>query len=123
MSFVHPRRGTLRRIEGEWRPNGVENFIGWDVIVAVAEEPLSSPDQSTGTAVLERPEVSENSKLDDGGDQDRYAHYVSKERIAESRLTGRPVVALCGKVWVPKKDPSNYPICPDCKRIFEEMGH
>lgn len=31
------------------------------------------------------------------------------------------VVALCGKVWVPKHDPSKYPVCPDCKRIYEEM--
>lgn len=84
--------------------------------------PLSSPDQSTGTAVLDRTEESEDARLDDGEDHDRYAHYVSKERIAESRLTGRPVVALCGKVWVPKKNPSDYPICPDCKRIFDEMG-
>ena len=47
---------------------------------------------------------------------------MSRERIAESRLTGRPVVALCGKVWVPKHDPKNYPVCPECKRIFEEYG-
>lgn len=85
-------------------------------------EPLSSPEEGTSTAVLERPETSESSQEDNGEDRDRYAHYASKERIAESRLTGRPVVALCGKVWVPKKDPSNYPICPDCKRIFEEMS-
>ena len=58
---------------------------------------------------------------DDGGDADRFAHYVSKDRIAESRATGRPVVALCGKVWVPKHDPSKYPVCPDCKRIYEDM--
>ena len=44
-----------------------------------------------------------------------------RTRIAESRATGRPVVALCGKVWVPKHDPSKYPVCPDCKRIYEEM--
>ena len=55
------------------------------------------------------------------GDADRFAHYVSRDRIAESRLTGRPVVALCGKVWVPKRDPSQYPVCPDCKRIYDEM--
>ncbi|MDN6523306.1 MAG: DUF3039 domain-containing protein, partial [Bifidobacterium crudilactis] len=24
-------------------------------------------------------------------------------------------------VWVPKHDPSQYPVCPDCKRIYEEM--
>ena len=85
--------------------------------------PLSSPDQGTGTAVLERPETEEETRKDDGGDADRFAHYVSKERIAESRMTGRPVVALCGKVWVPKHDPSQYPVCPDCKRIYEEMLH
>lgn len=87
------------------------------------ESPLSDPDQSTGTAILERPETNEETKKSDDGDADRFAHYVSRERIAESRLTGRPVVALCGKVWVPKHDPSQYPVCPDCKRIYEEMHH
>lgn len=48
-------------------------------------------------------------------------NYVSRDRIAESRRTGRPVVALCGKVWVPKRDPSQFPVCPDCKRIYDEM--
>jgi hypothetical protein len=86
-----------------------------------SETPLSSPDEGAGTAVLERPETREQTEHSDGGDADRFAHYVSKERIAQSRLTGRPVVALCGKVWVPKHDPSQYPVCPDCKRIYEEM--
>ena len=83
--------------------------------------PLSNPDACAGTAVLEHPE--EETKLDDGGngDADRFAHYVSRDRIAESRRTGRPVVALCGKVWVPKRDPSQFPVCPDCKRIYDEM--
>ena len=83
--------------------------------------PLSNPDAGTGTAVLERPE--EKTKLDDGGngDADRFAHYVSRDRIAESKMTGRPVVALCGKVWVPKHDHTHYPVCPDCKRIYDEM--
>ena len=50
--------------------------------------PLSNPDAGAGTAVLERPE--EETKLDDGGngDADRFAHYVSRDRIAESRRTG-----------------------------------
>lgn len=84
--------------------------------------PLSTPN-SAGAAVLERPETETETEAvrDDGGDADRYAHYVTKERIAESRLTGRPVVALCGKVWVPKHDPSDFPVCPECKEIFEQM--
>lgn len=80
-------------------------------------DPLEESESSTGTAVLEKPEE----KLTDNGDADRFAHYVSKDRIEKSRLTGRPVVALCGKVWVPKHDPAQYPVCPDCKRIYDEM--
>jgi hypothetical protein len=83
--------------------------------------PLSNPDANTGTAVLERPQTQEQSQDIDDGDADRFAHYVSKDRIIKSRLTGRPVVALCGKIWVPKHDPSQYPVCPDCKRIYDEM--
>ena len=84
--------------------------------------PLSDPDSSTGTAVLERPEIQEETKLDDNtGDADRYAHYAPADRIAESRLTGRPVVALCGKVWVPKRNPEGYPVCPECKAIYDSM--
>ncbi|OZG50660.1 DUF3039 domain-containing protein [Bombiscardovia coagulans] len=83
--------------------------------------PFSSPDEGGNTAVLERPETKEEAQQSDNGDADRYSHYVSKEKIAESKLTGRPVVALCGKVWVPRHDPSQYPVCPDCKRIYEEM--
>ena len=83
--------------------------------------PLSNPDAGTGTAVLERPE--EETKLMMAATAMRivFAHYVSRDRIAESRRTGRPVVALCGKVWVPKRDPSQFPVCPDCKRIYDEM--
>ena len=80
------------------------------------------------TASLTRPTRSRRFPIptrvpDDGGngDADRFAHYVSRDRIAESRRTGRPVVALCGKVWVPKRDPSQFPVCPDCKRIYDEM--
>ncbi|WEV69639.1 DUF3039 domain-containing protein [Bifidobacterium sp. ESL0775] len=83
--------------------------------------PSQDPDSGAGTAVLERPETDEETKRTDDGDADRFAHYVSRDRMRESQLTGRPVVALCGKIWVPKHDPSKYPVCPDCKRIYAEM--
>ena len=47
--------------------------------------PLSTPDQGTGTAVLERPETEEQTDRSDNGDADRFAHYVSRDRIAESK--------------------------------------
>ena len=64
---------------------------------------LSDPDTGQtegGVGVLQRPETSRQ----EPGDKDRYAHYVSAHRLATSRLTGQPVVALCGKVWVPTRE-------------------
>jgi len=57
----------------------------------------------------------------DEGDHERFAHYVRKEKIVESAVTGTPVIALCGKVWVPNRDPGRFPVCPECKEIFEGL--
>lgn len=53
----------------------------------------------------------------DPGDHDRYAHYVPKSALNRALVTGEAVVALCGKVWVPHRDPERYPVCPTCKEI------
>ena len=55
------------------------------------------------------------------GDHERFAHYVRKEKIMESALSGKPVIALCGKVWVPGRDPNKFPVCPTCKEIYEGL--
>jgi len=55
------------------------------------------------------------------GDHERLAHYALKADIARAYVEGTPVRALCGKVWVPNRDPERFPICPDCKVLFE-MG-
>jgi hypothetical protein len=34
---------------------------------------------------------------------------------------GTPIKALCGKVWVPSRDPRKFPICPECKEIYESL--
>jgi Protein of unknown function (DUF3039) len=57
----------------------------------------------------------------DDGDHDRFAHYVEKDKIVDSAVSGTPVVALCGKVWVPSRDPKKYPVCPDCRRIYDAL--
>ena len=56
------------------------------------------------------------------GDHDGFAHYVDKNKITDSMLTGTPVTALCGKVWVPSRDPKRYPVCPTCKGIYELLA-
>jgi len=76
------------------------------------------PDRAAGTSVLEREETTEQVEP---GDHERFAHYVRKEKITESAVTGKPVVALCGKVWVPGRDPNKFPVCPVCKEIYEGL--
>ena len=57
----------------------------------------------------------------DGGDHDRFSHYVKKEKILKSALSGKSVRALCGKKWVPTRDPEKFPICPVCKEIYDGL--
>ncbi|MFF7449248.1 MULTISPECIES: DUF3039 domain-containing protein [unclassified Streptomyces] len=82
-------------------------------------EPETQPQRGTGTGTLVEPtpQVSHGD-----GDHERFAHYVQKDKIMASALDGTPVVALCGKVWVPGRDPKKYPVCPMCKEIYESMG-
>ena len=74
-------------------------------------------------------------QLDD--DHERFTHIVlegfrpsddSEEFVALNNsvvagiVNSTPVRALCGKVWVPGRDPAKYPICPTCKEIAEALG-
>ena len=78
--------------------------------------PPQSPGLSGGTLTEER-----ISSTDDG-DHEKFAHYVEKNKIMESAVTGTPVKALCGKVWIPNRDPSRFPICPDCQKIHANLA-
>lgn len=55
------------------------------------------------------------------GDHERFSHYVRKEKIVESAVMGTPVIALCGKVWVPGRDPQKFPVCPMCQEIYDGL--
>ena len=83
--------------------------------------PLESPDQG-GLATLDR-ELEELIREEniEPGDHERFSHYVKKEKILESAITGKPVRALCGKKWTPGRDPEKFPICPTCKEIYESL--
>ena len=77
------------------------------------------PGPSTQTAVLEREETVP--QLQEPGDHERFSHYVRKEKILESALSGEPVTALCGKVWTPGRDPKKFPVCPECKEVYDGL--
>lgn len=86
-----------------------------DGLPTLSIDPLESPSISGGTLLEER-----TSSTDDG-DHERFAHYVEKDKIVESAVMGTPVKALCGKVWVPGRDPSRFPICPDCQEVHANL--
>lgn len=76
--------------------------------------PLETPGLST---LLEEQTLTQV----DEGDHEKFAHYVRKDKIVESAVMGTPVIALCGKVWVPNRDPQKFPVCPDCKKIYDGL--
>lgn len=79
-------------------------------------------DTGGGTALLDRElqQLLEEEQLDEG-DHDKFSHYVRKEKILESAVTGKPVRALCGKKWLPNSNPDRFPVCPTCKDIYENL--
>ncbi len=74
-------------------------------------------DERTGTVLDERSDF----RLDEG-DHERFSHYVPKDKLTEAMVMGTPVVALCGKVWVPSRNPDRFPVCPECKEIWSSLN-
>ena len=75
------------------------------------------PLRTGGVDVEER--VDTNPTTDDG-DHERFAHIVvPASAVTEAYVTGTAVTALCGKTWVPTRDPGRYQVCPTCKEILD----
>jgi hypothetical protein len=69
-------------------------------------QPATTPSEDTRV----RPDTGD-------GDHDRFAHYVRKSELMNAYVEGQAITALCGKKWIPSRDPEKYPICPSCKEI------
>ena len=81
-----------------------------------------NPAGGGGTDVLDRElEQLLNEEQVEDGDHERFSHFVPKDKILESAVTGKPVRALCGKKWTPGRDPEKFPVCPTCKEIYESL--
>lgn len=68
------------------------------------------------------PEADEATETDDP----TAAHIVKTRKgesaaakVLEARISGTPLEALCGHVWVPSRDPSQLPVCQRCKEIYD----
>ena len=58
----------------------------------------------------------------------KVAHIISRENHADANalvtaayIEGTPVEALCGKVFVPSRDPQSLPPCERCLEIVKEI--
>tara|TARA_E500000178_G_scaffold69694_1_gene67258 strand:+ start:552 stop:815 length:264 start_codon:yes stop_codon:yes gene_type:complete len=85
---------------------------------------MSTQDDGTagGVDVLDREleKLLSDEQLDEG-DHERFSHYVKKDKIVDSAVSGAPVRALCGKIWTPGRDPEKFPVCPECKKIYDGL--
>lgn len=74
---------------------------------------------------MSQPDVLERVVTTDQGDHDRFAHYILDDDpgavITDAIMNGTPLRALCGKVWVPSRDASRFPVCPECKEIKDAI--
>lgn len=81
---------------------------------------MSSPLQTRPAEILE-PGTHETPETG----SPRVAHIVKPDggdaaaKVLEARIHGTPVVALCGEVFVPQRDPTKLPLCAPCKEIYE----
>jgi hypothetical protein len=83
---------------------------------------------ATETVVVTTPQVDE-------GDHERFTHIVLEgftrkkgsfvangNSVVEGMINATPVKALCGKVWVPGRDPQRFPLCPTCAELAKKRG-
>jgi hypothetical protein len=54
-------------------------------------------------------------------EENRFAHYAEKVSVTEGYVLGTPVLAVCGKLFIPSRDPKKFPLCPICKKISEAL--
>lgn len=74
----------------------------------------------TTTKTIERPDVREDTSQDN--DTPKFFHYVKKDQIVNSAVSGAMVIALCGETFpVRKQAKPGSPVCPDCERIFKGL--
>jgi len=74
----------------------------------------------TSVSTLEIVETENQIQLDDEGNE-VFAHYAEKVSTTAGYVLGTPVQAICGKVFVPFRNPDKLRICSACKEIMDAL--
>jgi hypothetical protein len=69
----------------------------------------------SSTELLDRTDTTNTNNSED------FAHYAEAAKVTEGYIMGTPVIALCGKVFIPSKDPLKLRVCPICKEIADAL--
>lgn len=76
------------------------------------EDPSITRDEST---------ILDDKRFLEDGDHERYSHYVKKNLILESAMSGKPVKALVARSGRRVAIPKSAPSAPECKDIDKAM--
>ena len=81
---------------------------------------MTTPLQTgVGEVVTTRPEDDLQTGEPDTAHIVKSAEGDAAAKVLEARIYGIPLEALCGVVFVPKRDPSKLPLCAVCKDIYD----
>jgi hypothetical protein len=64
--------------------------------------------------------VAESSQID-GEDEEYFAHYADAADVVKGYIMGTPVIALCGMVFIPSRNPEKLRVCPSCEKIKDAL--
>jgi hypothetical protein len=70
------------------------------------------------TDILE--DTSVNTDTEDNNEE-HFAHYAESAEVTEGYIMGTPIIALCGKIFIPFRNPEKLRICPSCKEIMDVL--
>ena len=122
-----------RRQRTALHPGGPPTAVGPPVTSGVPSDPYCANLGGMTDTGITTASTTVDPQLD--GDHERMSHIVLEgykpkkgdfipagTSVVEGIVTGTAVKALCGKIWVPGRNPQRYPICPTCKEIAEAKG-
>ena len=55
------------------------------------------------------------------GNKEHFAHYAESTSVTEGYVLGTPVIAICGKIFIPSRNPERLRLCPICKEIMDAL--
>ena len=66
-------------------------------------------------------EILNDPRLSDSDSNDGFAHIGRAAEVNRAYVTGEAITALCGRRFVPSRDPEKFPLCGRCSEILGQI--